>query len=224
LEVIRTAPPKFLMEFFLGEKPNDRIRVQPFKIDRYEVTNAEYGKFLEHVAEHGDRALRHADQPSDQDHTPLHWNDSKYNGPDQPVVGVDWFDAYAYARWVGKRLPTSAEWEQAARGSTKRLYPWGDAWNRSLCACGENPLVAAPAPVNAYPGDVSPLGVVGLGGNVSEWTSTASIAHAEHWIVRGGNWAEECQGYGLTYVKPLSAGRNARDHEIGFRCAQDVAP
>jgi formylglycine-generating enzyme required for sulfatase activity len=107
--------------------PAHLVWVDAFLLDRAEVTNAEYRKFVEYVKSTADSSMAHPDAPPLKDHTPRGWAHPELAGDDQPVVGVDWFDAYAYARWSGKRLPTEAEWEKAARGTTLHVYPWGDA-------------------------------------------------------------------------------------------------
>jgi formylglycine-generating enzyme required for sulfatase activity len=101
--------------------------VDKFEIDRYEVSNAEYRKFVEYVESTGDSSMEHPDAPPLKNHRPASWEVSELSGDHQPVVGIDWFDAYAYAKWKGKRLPTEAEWEKAARGMKALEYPWGDA-------------------------------------------------------------------------------------------------
>ncbi len=107
--------------------PMHLVYLDAFQIDRYEVSNADYRKFVEHVKKTGESSMEHPDAPPLKDHAPAGWKHPELAGDDQPVVGIDWFDAYAYAKWAGKRLPTEAEWEKAARGATTNLYPWGDA-------------------------------------------------------------------------------------------------
>ncbi|MDA0991242.1 MAG: SUMF1/EgtB/PvdO family nonheme iron enzyme, partial [Verrucomicrobia bacterium] len=109
-----------------AEFPMHLVYVEPFTIDRYEVSNEAYQKFVDHVKATGDSSMEHPDAPPLKNHEAEGWKHERLKRPDQPVVGVDWFDAYAYAEWVGKRLPTEAEWEKAARGMDGRLYPWGD--------------------------------------------------------------------------------------------------
>jgi len=106
--------------------PMHIVFVSPFVLDRCEVSNAEYHKFVEHVKASGDSSMEHPDAPPLKDHAAEGWNHKNLGGDSQPVVGVDWFDAYAYAQWKGKRLPTEAEWERAARGRDARTYPWGE--------------------------------------------------------------------------------------------------
>jgi len=161
------------------------VTLAPFYIDAREVTNAEYAKFLEEAGKN--RAYSHPDEPPGKDHTPKLMDAPGFNGPDQPVVGLDWFDAYAYAAWAGKRLPTEDEWELAARGTDGRPYPWGTGY--------ENALYAAQGPAQGRPRAVSALaperpgGPVAMAGNVSEWTASPHPEQAGLMICRGGAFA-----------------------------------
>ncbi len=102
------------------------VFVAPFIMDKFEVSNAEYRKFVEYVQSTGNSSMEHPDSPPLKDHTPDGWSHDELKGDDQPVVGVDWFDAYAFAKWANKRLPTEAEWEMAARGVDGRKFVWGN--------------------------------------------------------------------------------------------------
>lgn len=102
------------------------IFLKPYFMDRCEVSNAEYRKFFEHVRARGDVSMEHPLSPPMKNHEALGWKLPAFSRDEQPVTGIDWFDAYAYAKWAGKRLPTEAEWECAARGGDDRVYTWGD--------------------------------------------------------------------------------------------------
>jgi len=132
-------------------------RVKAFRIDRFEVTNAQYAAF---VVATGHRPPAFADDP-------------EFNRPDQPVTGVSWEDARAYCAWAGKRLPTEIEWETAARGVQERTYPWGNDYHPQYAhLSGETPVA-----VSAFPSDQSPWGVRDMAGNVSEWVFDHSRAY-----------------------------------------------
>jgi formylglycine-generating enzyme required for sulfatase activity len=152
------------------EHPQHRVMLPAFWMDKTEVTNEQYGRFLEWVNRMGDHGKCFRREPANKDHTPKLWTDAKWNGPKQPVVGVDWYDAYAYAAWAGKRLPTEAEWEKAARGTDGWEYPWGDDWGRNKCNSQENGR-SATVDVGSYPEGKSPYGCLDMAGNVFEWCS-----------------------------------------------------
>lgn len=121
--------------FLMGREGGDSSRpdfplhivyVAPFCIGRTEVSNAEYRKFVEYVRKSGDSSMEHPAAPLMKKHEPEGWKHAWLARDSQPVVGVDWFDAYAYAKWKGLRLPTEAEWEKAARTMDGRKFPWGE--------------------------------------------------------------------------------------------------
>lgn len=219
-----------------------------FYMDKYEVTFGQYLKFLRAVAHAGnDIAWRNAAQPTDKpmDHEPKDWDTifkciyyrQPYNQVmltlDDPVFNVDWYDAEAYAKWAGKRLPDEHEWEKAARGPDGFLYPWGNAFqpkaNTSVPPPGTDRFSV---PVHGYqivdqmPGDRSPYGVYGLAGNVSEWTDTivpGSIESEKVAVIRGANFKTNSEEHAvLTYRK--TAAQGVRDYWLGFRCVSDTPP
>jgi formylglycine-generating enzyme required for sulfatase activity len=116
--------------------PMRLVYVSPFLIDKYEVTNKDYRRFVEHTKSTGESWFEHPDAPPLKKHDAKGWATRHLSDDQQPVVGVDWFDAFAFARWVNgkdafdreemKRLPTEAEWEKAARGIEGATYPWGE--------------------------------------------------------------------------------------------------
>lgn len=131
-------------------------QVSAFLIDRFEVTNAQYTAF---VSQTGHAPAAFADDPD-------------FNQSDQPVTGVLHDDARAFCAEVGKRLPTEIEWEKAARGTDGRIYPWGDDSDLSRAhLAGEVPVSVA-----EFPDDISPYGVRGMAGNVSEWVADTRTA------------------------------------------------
>ena len=248
------------------ERPQRAVRLKAFAIDRHEVTNAQYRKFLADVKAQGDAAWAHPDQPKGKDHTPRYWKDYNpllrdaqfaemaqfnpmtFTRDDAPVVGVDWFDAHAYAKWAGKRLPTEAEWELAARGPDGRRWPWGDDWQWGLCnivgeKAGADVRVRGrekdgyiyPAPAGSFPGGRSPYGCDDLAGNAAEWVADWYAADAYQTgatenpsgpasgaerVVRGGS----SQSYPSYTRCAVRAHREPefRTFTLGFRCAKDL--
>ncbi|MCL4300575.1 MAG: twin-arginine translocase TatA/TatE family subunit [Anaerolineae bacterium] len=161
------------------ETPYHQCYLSAYAIGRYPVTNAEYARFIqdggyrwrEFWTEMGWAAAKNWTQP----HL---WNNVKWNQLDCPVVGVSWYEAAAYCRWLTKvtersyRLPTEAEWEKAARGSSGNFWPWGDTWNPNCCNNAKTGLNRT-TPVRHYsPNGESPYGVSDIVGNVWEWCAT----------------------------------------------------
>jgi formylglycine-generating enzyme required for sulfatase activity len=137
------------------ERPVHTVNLDAFYMDVYEVTNAQYKNFIEETA-----SL-----------PPWYWNDPKRNDPNQPVTGVTWFDALAYAEWAGERLPTEAEWEKAARGGLiGKQYPWGDTLthnNDNISGTGGRDIWDDASPVGSFPSNG--YGLYDMAGNVHEW-------------------------------------------------------
>ncbi len=177
-------------DYFSGESPQRLVYLSAYYLDRFEVTNRQYGRFLRAVRADQHRHC-HADEPPHKPHTPTYWRDPRLNGPIHPVTGVDWYDAYAYCRWADKQLPTEAQWEKAARGSNGREYPWGNTWIASYSRNIESTLgrpihgeqewlhvlgrldlnatMHMTQPVGSFPKGVSPYGAYDMGGNLWEW-------------------------------------------------------
>ena len=236
------------------------VKVPAFKISKYEVTISEYAAFLKDLNDNPDKAAKvaHPDQPRDKPHIPEGWADMTEIDPpnpgyynrvkkygrfreaplslDSPVFGVDWYDAYAYAKWKGQRLPTEQEWEYAARGKNGFKHPWGDDFKNKLANTGSDynpnpdPKVGGQndgfkrwSPVNKPKTDISSFGVSGMAGNVSEWTATWA-ADAESTgdkvpVYRGGNWKTADENTILRRGTKFTEYRN--DEALGFRTAED---
>lgn len=171
-------------------------RVERFWLDRHLVTVARYRRFIEadgyeerkFWSAKGWAFVRERDLTA-----PRFWDEPKwarFQRPVRPVIGVSWYEADAFARFEGRRLPTQKEWEAAARGPEGRTYPWGDEWDRKAAAVrGEGPRVTWP--VGFFKAGRGPFGHYDLVGNVWQWTSdeTEPGARDSSRIVKGGSWA-----------------------------------
>ncbi len=199
------------------EMPRREMNLGAFCIDRNEVTNAQYLKFVEETK-----------RPP-----PTHWVRGKPlpGKENDPVVYVTFDDAEAYAKWAGKRLPTEAEWERAARGVDGRPYPWGRKFE-GIYANFLNAAHRATMPVGSFPKGVSPSGCLDMIGNVAEWTASwfepypgNTVPQPEygqtHRVVRGGAWNDTLSVYGrCASRRPMSPA--TKNRFIGFRCAKDA--
>jgi len=136
-------------------KPAHKVMLPDYQIDKYLVTNAQYARFL--VAKNY--------------RPPLDWKNGVMPAGKAlyPVTMVSWFDARAYCEWAGKRLPSEAEWEKAARGTDARRWPWGNNMDNKRINTYYN--VGSSTPVTTYKNGVSPYGIYDMAGNVSEWTN-----------------------------------------------------
>ena len=191
-------------EFVLGSNepgalPRRRIDLPAFLMDKYEVTNAQYQRFVE---ETGHQAP---------------WGALPGAQADYPVTGVSWKDADAYCHWAKKRLPTEAEWEKAARGSDGQRYPWGDEWRDDLANTDEAGI-GGPQAVGSHPDGASPYGVQDMAGNVWEWVDDWFGASQETNVMRGGAW-NAISRWAQTMARNSARPTNTQDN-LGFRCAQ----
>lgn len=205
---------------FAGEAPVRDVYLDAFFIDKYEVTNLQYEIFWKSTGRR----------------PPLNWGKPGFNDPLQPVTGVSWQDAADYAAWAGKRLPTEAEWEKAARGTDSLLYPWGNEWEEGRCKPHRKDSSSGLARVGSYPEGVSPFGCHDMAGNAWEWCSdwfmTDYYSQAENrnpegppdgsWhVLRGGGWESAPDELRTSFRQGGCPGGGYRC--AGFRCVKDKA-
>jgi serine/threonine protein kinase/formylglycine-generating enzyme required for sulfatase activity len=208
-------------EFMMGnekgdeyEKPVHKMTVNPFYIDVYEVTCADYKKFID---------ATNYKQPRNWKTTniPAGWEK-------KPVTGVNWDDANAYAKWAEKRLPTEAEWEFAARGTDGRIYPWGNDWKENMA--NANGASKEMKDVGSFQGQ-SPFGAFDMVGNAWEWTADDAkyykdgksilTATPSLKVIRGGYFGNPKKITTTTY-RTFWGARDAKDYDnSGFRCVKD---
>ncbi len=195
------------------------VELPGFWLDRRPVDNAQYRRFVE--------ATGHPE--------PRYWlvggRADVPIGPEYPVVGVSWEDARAYANWCGKRLPTEAEWERAARGTDARRYPWGSEPEPERCNCRDSSRGGL-EPAGARPQGAGPEGAEDLLGNTLEWTASLDVpypyapggereaeASPGKRILRGGSWFSQFRELSSWARYPELTGTCM--HNVGFRCARD---
>ncbi len=209
------------------DSPAHQVTLKPFFIDRTEVTNFAYKKFID--------AKNYPAPPE--------WKGNAFpEGQAQfPVTDVTWVDANAFAAWQKKRLPTEEEWEFTARGNDQRTYSWGNEFvsGKANVKSNSNPTTTNKIPVGSYKDTASPFGVVDMIGNVWEWTASSlkpypngraieSKGYKNLKVIRGGAWMSEPAQATTTYRRGWPASRNdwgetVSDYSLtGFRCAQDV--
>ncbi len=202
---------------FADEKPVHTVFLDAFYMDIHEVTNARYKKFLDATGYK----------------KPKYWDDQRFNAPDNPVVGVSWEDAKAYCDWAGKRLPTEAEWEKAARGGlVGKKYPWGDDISHdyaNFSGSEGNDLWHVTSPVGSFA--PNEYGLYDMSGNVLEWCADwhsetyysespkenpTGPASGRFKVLRGGSWYASPDSIRISY-------RGTGDPSyvyffVGFRC------
>ena len=218
-----------------NERPEHTVTLDSYYVDQYEVTLSLYRKFLE----------------STKQESPSTWDDEAATTVgDRPATGMKWQSASAYCQWAGKRLPTEAEWEKAARGTDGRRYPWGDMqpfvdianYNRGMWVNEAITLVAVTSGLEGMSvrhglkeGGKSPFGLFHMAGNAAEWVADwygrdyyqrtpeknpSGPATGEKRVSRGGSWADLPAA--LRVTARVSAEADYEDRTIGFRCAMNV--
>jgi formylglycine-generating enzyme required for sulfatase activity len=191
-----------------GEVPQRTLELPAFRIDKYPVTNRRYAAFVNAMAY----------KP------PAHWNGTEPPAPllEHPVTFVNRADARAYAKWAGKRLPTAAEWEKAARGTDGRMFPWGNEFDREACQhdLGDVKPPTGTAPVTAHPRGGSPYGVMDMSGNAAEWCADNPGPGSA--FLKGGCWLSESPLTLRCAARGMSGFDNNQLDYIGFRCAREA--
>ncbi len=205
-----------IIKYHFNATPKHKVNLPTFYIDKFEVTNEEYKKFVD--------ATKHA--PPEEG-----WEDGNYpsKAGKKPVVFINWNDAKAFCEWKGKRLPTEAEWEKAARGNDGRLFPWGKRYKRKKYANTNKERKRGTTNVGSFKQGVSPSGCFDMAGNVWEWTASFYKPYPgnshddefygeERYVVRGGSFLNppyDVLTTNRSKFTPVSA-----DENIGFRCAK----
>jgi formylglycine-generating enzyme required for sulfatase activity len=236
--------------FVMGDPKGDpneaprRVTVGPFRIMRFEVTNAQWAAFVAatgHVTDPEKRGFgmvwpgRWVRSAGADWRHPFGPGSSVRGRDDHPVVQISARDAAAFCKHHGMRLPTEAEWELAARGTDGRRFPWGDRppartgpvsrrrgnfGVRPCCAADPSDGYAKTAPVGSYPRGVSPYGLYDMAGNVWEWTASEFPGRPGMVALRGGGWGNNDYCLRVSY-RHANVPDIGRDH-IGFRCAADA--
>jgi formylglycine-generating enzyme required for sulfatase activity len=188
--------------FYNTEFPQQSKTLRTFYIDRCEVTNEQYARFL--------KATGHR--------KPRYWDYPQFNALRQPIVGVGWADAEAYCRWANKRLPTEEEWEKAARGQDGRIWPWGNTADGTKYNGVEKGLYAT-VNVGSFPLGNSPYGVSDMAGNVWEMTSSKWLGESR--TIKGGSFLNTNADVRVT-VRWAAKDEENGANWLGFRCAMDV--
>lgn len=211
--------------------PEHTVNLKPFYIDKYEITNADYKRFM---AATGRPAMNLWGPEWADEYPPMRDND--------PASGLTWQDADEYCKWAGKRLATEEEWEKAARGTDGRKFPWGNEWKKDIAntteysttrqMTGHTKYTHTVALPGTFKGDVSPYGVYDMAGNVMEWTGSwykpypGSRLERDTFgerlrVMRGGSWMADAIPFSFTFNRHMSP-PDAEDPHFGARCAKDA--
>lgn len=210
--------------FLYGDEKTQATIEHDYWIDKYPVTNEKYRAFIQAGGYENQQYW------SDDGWTwrtnkaitsPEYWNDATWNKGDHSVVGVNYYEVEAYAKWAGKRLPTEQEWEKAARGEDRRQYPWGEGFDKVRCNSSEAGI-GHTTPVTQYPNGVSPYGCYDMAGNVWEWCSSWFDESHYRRVLRGGSWHNAQEFLRVSNRGWSFAGY--RFNFLGFRLVQDRNP
>ena len=242
--------PLYYAESRLGDRPNEMIRIPAgefimgsnnrlsdegpehiattaeYLIDKFEVTNLQYKKYIDDAGRRAPKHFVRREVPEGK--------------ADHPVTFVSWFDAEKYCAWAGKRLPTEQEWEKAARGSDGRIFPWGNLFSIGMANTpvrwDEMKQEGDTSPVGAFRRGVSPYGLYDMSGNVWEWVDAWYKGHpgnenrSENFgeiyrVLKGGSWWD-CSFYKCGISAPAFNrsffNPRVKNSSFGFRCAKDV--
>lgn len=190
--------------FLMGDE-KELIEVDAFYIDKHPIINAQYKKFVEETNYNG----------------PAFASDKRFNNSNQPVVGVTWNDAVAYAKWAGKRLPEEKEWEKASRGTDGRDYPWGNVKSSREHAVFDLSIdKGAPVVIGTHAEGVSVYGCHDMSGNIWEWCQEWYTV-GKYRVVRGGSWINHM--YIIKCAYRSCSVPSGKDNNVGFRCVKDVS-
>jgi len=229
--------------------PEHSVTVNTFQMEKYEVSYEQYVAFLNYLGPNGHlkqcggepcAAMQGPDQPGSY----IKFDGTRYSVANEiyrnrPVAFVTWFGAKAYCEAIERRLPTEAEWERAARGNEKRIYPWGNSWDPTFARTNRPTNLGGPDEVNAFKsGETPDTGIFNLAGNVSEWVfdyydsnyyknlsqgilnpKGPEIGPAGTRVVRGGDWDKP--PFFARTVHRTDADPGKVFGTIGFRCAAD---
>jgi formylglycine-generating enzyme required for sulfatase activity len=197
------------------EKPYHKVYLDAFYIDKFEVTQGEYNQ-----------CVKSGPCTANQKH-------NGFIDDRQPVVGVTWDDAESYCEWAGKRLPTEAEWEKAARWTDGRIYPWGNSLDTTRANYIDSKIDKT-TKVGSYPSGASPYGAMDMAGNVFEWVADWYDANyyqnspsknpkgpgsGKYRVLRGGSWNNDT--YFLRVSSRYTRQLSFHFGSLGFRCARD---
>jgi formylglycine-generating enzyme required for sulfatase activity len=210
--------------FLYGDEKTHVTIDHDYWIDEYPVTNQRYRAFIE-VGGYENQAYWAPEgwkwKTQNKVTVPEYWNHVTWNKLDHPVVGVSYYEAEAFARWAGKRLPTEQEWEKAARGEDGREYPWGKEFDKDK-SNSRSSEIGHTTPVTQYPKGGSPYGCYDMVGNVLEWSASWYDKIGGLRVLRGGAWyfiPEYLRVSTRLWYDP-----DYRDTTIGFRLAHDIQP